>query len=456
MNFRSLVKKIIPTKLFKEIEPLGHWIEAILAQIYHGFPARKLKVIGVTGTDGKTTTSSLITQLLRHSGYKVAMMTTISIDYGDGRGEMPNPTRLTTVGAFPLANKLKQIKKSGAEWLVLETTSHALAQHRVWGVPYTIAVMTNINHEHLDYHGTFERYRDAKRLLFKQTNRNKKGYRAGVINADDPSAELFESDILNPITYGINRGDIKATNIHMTASGNRYVAKVGEDNYQILCNLPGSFNVANSLAAVGVGRIIGLSREAIEAGIAELKAVEGRMTSVNEGQNFEVIVDYAHTPESFEKIFNEVRRLAKNRIITVFGSAGRRDEAKRASQGEIAGKLCEIVIATEEDDRDIDGQEILDQIASGAIKAGKIKDKELFLIHKREDAVSAAINMAEQGDVVLLLGKGHEKSILSNGPEAVQYRHLPQDDSDKKRVVKRSYDEVSVARQTLKELLKNK
>lgn len=143
-------------------------------QTKHGFPARGLKIIGVTGTDGKTSTCTLIAQMLRNSGLKVAMMTTISIDYGDGRGEQPNPTRLTSMGAERLVTELAKIKAAGTEWLVLETTSHALAQHRVWGVPYYLAVMTNVSHEHLDYHRTFERYRDAKRLLFKQANSNKK------------------------------------------------------------------------------------------------------------------------------------------------------------------------------------------------------------------------------------------------------------------------------------------
>ena len=453
MNPRSFIKKVIPTELFSRIEPLGHWVEAILAQVYNGFPSRDLKIIGVTGTDGKTTTSTLIAHLLRHSGYKVAMMTTISVDYGDGLGEQPNPTRLTTVGAFDLAAKLKQIKKSGAEWLILETTSHALAQHRVWAVPYSIAVMTNINHEHLDYHKTFERYRDAKRLLFKQANNNHKGYRAGIINAEDPSAKLFESDIKHPLTYGVKNGDIRATNVKMSAAGSKYTAIIGMDKYNIVCNLPGSFNVFNSLAAVSVGHIIGLKQENIEAGIAELKSVEGRMASVKEGQDFEVIVDYAHTPESFEKIFNELRPMAQNRLITVFGSAGRRDEAKRSKQGEIAGILCDTVIVSEEDDRDVDGLEILDQIASGAKKAGKTLNKDLFIIHNREDAIEKAIRMAKKGDVVILLGKGHEKSILSNGPQASELRHLPQDDSDERRVVKRDFDEVKVATECLKKVL---
>ncbi len=450
MGFRDLVKKVLPTGLFRRIEPYGHWLEAIIEQTLFMFPARKLKVIGVTGTDGKTSTGSLITQMLKNSGYKVAMMTTISVDYGDGQGPHDNPTRLTSLGSLQLIKELKKIKKAGAQWLVLETTSHALAQHRVWGVPYTVAVMTNVSHEHLDYHGSFENYRDAKKQLFKQANRNHKGLRAGIANADDPSGELFATAIANPTLYGVNNGDLRASNIQLTPSGSTYTAQKGEHKLNIQCHLPGSFNVYNSLAAVGVGLAIGLSTAQIEQGIASLMAVEGRMTRIDEGQDFDVIVDYAHTPESFEKIFKEVKPLVKGRMMVVFGSAGRRDEAKRAAQGEIAGKYCDIVVATEEDDRDIDGQDILEQIASGAIKAGKQIGQNLFLIHKREEAVQTAVNNAQPGDMVLLLGKGHEKSILSNGPEAAKFRNHVQNDDDTRRVVKRPYDEVSVAREAIK------
>lgn len=451
---RRLVKKVVPQKVFRKIEPMGHLGEAVLTQARHGFPAKGLKVIGVTGTDGKTSTCTLITQMLRHAGYKVAMMTTISIDYGDGRGPQPNPSRLTTMGVGSLVAKLKKIKDSGAEWLVLETTSHALAQHRVWAVPYTIAVMTNVGHEHLDYHGTFKNYRDAKKMLFEQANRNRKGMQVGIVNADDPSGELFARAVTHPVRYGIHNGDLRAYDVQLTPGGSTYVAEFNGETYNVTCHLPGSFNVYNSLAAIGVGQAVGLNRQQIEQGIASLKAVEGRMTHVDEGQDFTVIVDYAHTPESFEKVFKEVRPLTKGRMIAVFGSAGRRDEAKRAIQGEVAGKLCDVVIATEEDDRDIDGQEIIEQIASGAKKAGKKEGKDLFLVHDREDAVQAAVDMAKKGDTILLLGKGHEKSILSNGPEAAELRHLQQDDSDPRRVVKRDYDEVTVARQALRKLKK--
>jgi UDP-N-acetylmuramoyl-L-alanyl-D-glutamate--2,6-diaminopimelate ligase len=445
---RTVIKKIVPRNVFQKIEPYGHLGEAMLMQAKYGFPARGLKVIGVTGTDGKTSTCTLIAQMLRSSGYKVAMMTTISIDYGDDKGARPNSTRLTTMGVGDLLSKIKRIKASGAEWLVLEVTSHALAQHRVWKIPFKLAVMTNVGHEHLDYHGTFERYRDAKKMLFKQTGR------VGIVNADDPSGEFFAEAVDHPIRYGIKNGDLRAYDIRLTPEGSRYVADYGGQTYNITCNLPGSFNVYNSLAAVGAGIALGLGPRQIEKGIASLKSVEGRMTRVDEGQDFAVIVDYAHTPESFEKIFKEVRPLAgkSGRLISVFGSAGRRDEEKRGKQGEIAGKLTDVVIATEEDDRDIDGQEILRQIAAGAKAAGKKEDHDLFLVHKREDAVQAAVNMAKKGDIVLLLGKGHEKSILGNGPKAAELRHLQQDDTDPRRVVKRDYDEVKAAKEALRRL----
>jgi UDP-N-acetylmuramoyl-L-alanyl-D-glutamate--2,6-diaminopimelate ligase len=451
---RTLIKKVIPRNVFRKIEPVGHLGESMLRQAKAGFPAKGMKVIGVTGTDGKTSTCTLITAMLRANGYKVGMMTTISVDYGDGKGEQPNPSRLTTLSVGSLIAKIAKMKANNVEWLVLETTSHALAQHRVWSIPYTIAVMTNLGHEHLDYHGTFENYRAAKRMLFEQTNRNRKGLRVGLVNADDPSANVFASAIAHPIRYGTKKGDLLAKGVKLTPDGSTYTATIEGDTYDITCHLPGSFNVYNSLAAVGVGRAMGMTKQQIEHGIASLSAVEGRMTRVDAGQDFAVIVDYAHTPESFEKLFKEVRPLAKGRIISVFGSAGRRDEAKRALQGRVAGRDTDVVIATEEDDRDIDGQEILEQIAGGAEESGKTRGKDLFLVHGREDAVQTAVDMAKKGDIVLLLGKGHEKSILSNGPKAAELRHLQQDDTDPRRTVKRDYDEISVARKAIQKRLK--
>jgi len=409
---RELVKKLIPTKLFRKIEPYGHGAEAILANIFYGFPARKLRIIGVTGTDGKTTTSTLITAMLRDSGYKVGMMTTISLDLGDG--PIPNPTRLTTVTSFSLQRGLKKLAKAGVDWVVLETTSHALAQHRVWGVPYSVVAMTNVTHEHLDYHGDFEHYRDAKLRLFQLCNKNTKGLQIGVANADDASGWLFAEAVKHGVTYGVKKGDIKASNVKTTTAGSSMKVASPKGDFTLKTQLPGSFNVYNALAAVGVGQAVGLSNAQIAKGITSLDNVEGRMTTIDEGQNFSVIVDYAHTPVSFEKIFNEIRPVTAGRMIVVFGSAGRRDEAKRPLQGKVAGELCDVVVVTEEDDRDQDGEQIMNQIAAGAEQAGKERNKDLFLIHDRARAIEKAIGLAKAGDTVLLLGKGHETSILGN------------------------------------------
>ena len=409
MNIRKLVKSLIPRSLFRRIEPYGHLLEAMIMQLIYGFPARGLKVIGVTGTNGKTSTCFLIQRMLHEAGYKVGMMTTVG--YGVGANIKPQIQHMTTASSGLLLKRIKTMRRQGAEWLVLEATSHGLAQHRVYGIPFSVAVMTNLTHEHLDYHGTFERYRDAKRRLFKQANHNRKGLRVGVINAEDPSAELFKSDISHALTYGVNTGDVRATEVRLKADGVSYIAKSKEHAYKISCRLPGSFNVYNSLAAVCVGQILGLSETQIEKGIAALEGVEGRMMTIDEGQKFNVIIDFAHTPDSFEKLFTDIRPAVKGKLIALFGSAGRRDEAKRAVQGRIAGKYADEVIITEEDDRDIDGNEIMAQIASGAQESGKVKDKDLFLVHDRTEAIAFAFSRAKNGDTVLLLGKGHEKTI---------------------------------------------
>lgn len=385
--------------------------EAVLLNMINGGPpARRLKVIGVTGTNGKTTTCFLIHRMLHEAGYKVGLMTTVG--YGAGNEIKPQIEHMTTLPAGKLIKRLKELEALGIEWLVLETTSHALAQHRDWGVPYSVAVMTNITHEHLDYHGTFERYVQAKLKLFKRADRNKKGLRTGLVNVDDPSAKLFQNAIANPITYGIDKGDVRAREVELKPSGVSYKAVAGNDIYKIRCRIPGRFNVYNSLAAVGVGRALGLTKGQIERGIAALESVEGRMARIDEGQPFQVIVDFAHTPDSFEKLFKDLRPAVKGKMVVMFGSAGRRDEAKRPIQGELAGRYADEVVITEEDDRDIDGRQIMDEIAAGTEKAGKKHDKNLFLIHDREEAINFAIGRAKsKNDLVLLLGKGHEKSI---------------------------------------------
>ncbi len=407
MNVRKIVKSLIPTRVFTSIEPTGHLLEAVIMNIRYGFPARKLRIIGVTGTNGKTTTTFYIHRMLREAGVKVALTSTVAFG-GDTVHQQVE--HATTAKASVLQRRLRDFAKQGIEWVVVEASSHGLAQHRVWGVPFEIAVFTNITHDHLEYHGTFENYLEAKRRLFKIANKH--GMRYGVINADDPSAKAFVNSVANSTTYGIKDGELRASKVKLSNTGTKYTATIGDDSYDITTSIPGEFNVSNSLAAVAVGRQLGLSKEQIEQGIAALQTVEGRMNSINEGQPFKVLVDFASTPDGFEKFFNSVRPLVKGKLIVVFGSAGRRDVSKRAVQGEIAGRSADIVILTEEDDRDEDGATILEEIAQGAIAAGKKKDDNLFLVPNREEAIGFALTKASKtNDMVVFLGKGHEKTI---------------------------------------------
>ncbi len=404
-----MVKKLIPKGLFQAVEPYGHLAEAIAYNIVNGFPARGLKVIGVTGTNGKTTTSFLIHKMLREAGYNVGLMTTVA--YGANDDIRPQVHHMTTVPVPELMKRLKWMKAQGVEWLVLETTSHALAQHRVWGVPYSVAVFTNLTHEHLDYHRTFERYRAAKVRLFKMTAYNWRGLRTGIVNADDPSWRYFADIMPNAVTYGVEHGALRAKNVKLTPSGSDFDATYDGTTLKLHTNLPGSFNVSNALAAAATGAVVGLSDEQITKGIAALQGVEGRMNTIDEGQDFTVIVDFAHTPDSFEKLFKDIKPVVKGKLIVMFGSAGRRDETKRAVQGKLAGEYADEVIITEEDDRDVDGMMIMNQIATGVERAGKVQGTDLFLVHDRTEAINFAISRAHKGDTVLLLGKGHEKTI---------------------------------------------
>ena len=367
----------------------------------YGFPGRKLKVIGVTGTNGKTTTSFMIWKMLNNAGRKAGLMTTVGWGVDEIHEQMEH---MTTVDSGILNKRIKKIADAGVKYLVLELTSHALAQHRSLGIPIEVAVMTNVTHEHLDYHKTFERYRDAKRKLFKQA-------KYGVINADDPSAEYFESDIERYVTYGVDYGELKAENIKLKPDGVEYIIP-SEKDLKIKTQIAGIFNVYNSLACVAVGKRLGLSDSEIKDGIFALAEVEGRMVKVDEGQKFTAIMDYAHTPDAFEKLLPDMKKATTGRLIVVFGSAGgRRDPSKRKPMGEIAGEHADVLVLTEEDDRDTPGEEILEQIAEGAREKGKKDGESIFKILNRPKAILEACKMAKKGDTVLFLGKGNEKTI---------------------------------------------
>jgi UDP-N-acetylmuramoyl-L-alanyl-D-glutamate--2,6-diaminopimelate ligase len=400
-----------------------HVLRADLAAHQYGFPGKRMRVIGVTGTNGKTSTCFLIWKMLNAAGHKTGLMTTVA--WGVDKLEK-QIEHMTTVDAKTLNFRMKKIADAGAEFLVLEVTSHALAQHRTFGVPIEIAVMTNVTHEHLDYHKTFENYRDAKRRLFKMA-------KYGVVNEDDKSWAYFAKDVKEYITYGINSGILRAKDVKLGAQGVEYSvdgeASVGDkhaaedkhvggdknasgDMLRIKTKIPGEFTVYNSLAAVAVGLKLGLNKEQISQGILALDSVEGRMNRVDLGQNFEVIVDYAHTPDAFLKVYESVVPGKKGRIISLFGGAGRRDESTRGERGEIAARNSDVVIVTEDDSRDENPEEIAEEFVKGAEQAGFLRGKNLLVELNREKAIQMAVELAKKDDIVLILGKGHEKTIL--------------------------------------------
>ena len=421
-----------------------HLAQAMVAGVKYKFPARKLKVIAVTGTNGKTSTCFMIWKMLNASGRKAGLMTTVAWGVDKLENQIEH---MTTVDAKTLNERIAKIAESGAEYLVLEVTSHALAQYRTFGVPIDVAVLTNVTHEHLDYHGTFERYVQAKRKLFKKA-------KFGVVNADDKSGIWFMQDVKDYVTYGIRHGKVQARKIKLAVAGVEYsVSDIdvkmprikGEkrakhnkiEGLKIKTQIPGEFNVYNSLAAALVGARLGLTKEEIATGIAELESVEGRMNRIDLGQDFGVIVDFAHTPDAFKKVYASVNRGVKGRVISLFGGAGRRDETTRAERGEIAGKYSDIVIITEDDSRDEDPALIAQQFVAGAEKSGKKMGEDLFVELSRAKAIAMAIKMAEPDDLVLVLGKGHEKTILrADGPH--------------------DFEDLKVTRRALEKLLEQK
>ena len=379
-----------------------HWAQAVVSGIKYHRPGKQLRIIGVTGTNGKTTTCFMIWNMLRKAGYKTGIMTTVA--YGIDKLQ-PELGHMTMVDAITLNKRIRKIADDGAEFLVLEVTSHGLAEFRTLGIPFEIAVFTNLTHDHLDYHKTITNYRNAKAKLFKKA-------KFSILNADDPATKYYKTITDNYITYGIKHGTKRATNIKLDVSGVKY--SYGDINIET--KIPGEFNVYNSLAAALVGEKLGLTQAQIANGIKSLNTVEGRMNIIDEGQPFTVIVDYAHAPDALEKVYASLPKV-KGRIISVHGGAGRRDPTTRPIRGEILAEHSDIVIITEDDSRDEDPNLIAEGFIQGATKCGKVLGRDLFKELDRGKAIELAIHMAKPGDVVLILGKGHEKSILrADGP----------------------------------------
>lgn len=395
-----------------------------LCSAWEGLPSREMVVIGVTGTDGKTTTVSLIHSILTAAGYQAGMVNTVKAVIpskgSDSRGETEVETGLHTTTPDPpeIQRYLAQMATAGATHAVMEVTSHGLAQHRVTGCAFDVAVVTNITHEHLDYHGSLGAYQRAKAMLFDSlcTSFHKPGVpKVSILNADDDSHSYLRPLCADRhVLYSGERdADVTARNVAFESDRTRFDLRTPLGQVRIETSLVGGYNVLNILAAASVGVALGIPLEAIVEGVRVVGGIPGRMERIDEGQPYLAIVDFAHTPNALKHALTTAGDMTEGqgRVIAVFGAAGLRDRQKRALMGEIAGQLGDIVILTAEDPRTESLEAILKETAKAAESQGKRNGADLLQIPDRGEAILRACQMARPGDVVIACGKGHEQSM---------------------------------------------
>jgi UDP-N-acetylmuramoyl-L-alanyl-D-glutamate--2,6-diaminopimelate ligase len=388
------------------------WISAA----FYDHPARKLVVIGVTGTDGKTTTCNLIHRILLAAGLKAGMISTVSAVIGNE--VVDTGFHVTTPEAPFIQEYLARMVAAGLTHVVLEATSHGLVQDRVTGCEFDVGVVTNITHEHLDYHGSYDAYLKAKGLLFeslkKTANKACGNPRAAVLNRDDASYTYLSTiKVGRRITYGCQPGvDVLGTSITYTPTSINFTAATRDGEMDINCHLAGAYNVSNCLAAIGATHLaLDIPAEAVVKGIASLKGIPGRMERIDLGQPFTAIVDFAHTPNALKVALEALRPMTDGRLIAVFGSAGLRDQQKRRMMSEASAKLADISVLTAEDPRTESLEAILAEMAQGALSQGGVEGKTFFRVPDRGEAIRQAVHMAKKGDIVVACGKGHEQSM---------------------------------------------
>lgn len=382
---------------------------AVLGNVFFDFPSSRMKVIGVTGTNGKTTTTYLIERILLDQEKSAGLIGTIQRRYAGQTFPMSG----TTPESLDLQRYLHEMIEADANYCVMEVSSHALDQGRVKGTKFRTAVFTNLTQDHLDYHKSMEEYRAAKGLLFSRlgntyaSSPEERSY--AVLNADDPASAYFAKQTAAEIvTYGVDQeADVRASNIRITAKGTTFHADTFLGNIDITLKMVGKFNVYNALAAMTVALLEGVSLQDIKSSLEAVPGVDGRVEAVNEGQSFAVIVDYAHTPDGLENVLNAVNEFARGRVICVFGCGGDRDRTKRPIMGKIAARLSGYVIVTSDNPRTEDPELILKDIEAGLEEDGVPQERYELIVDRRE-AIEKAIEMASPEDVVLIAGKGHE------------------------------------------------
>jgi len=366
---------------------------AVCSAAFFGHPERKLKIIGITGTNGKTTTTYLIRQILMLKGMRCDLIGTNQIIIGD---EITESSR-TTPESFDLFEIFSKMAESGGEYVVMEVSSHSLELDRVYGVTFETAVLTNITQDHLDFHKTMENYARAKAKLFAMSKKS-------AINSDSDFAEIcISSCVGEPLTYSIEKDSIlKAENINMSERGVIFNIQCNGESRDMRLGIPGKFSVYNALAAISACLNIGMDISDIENGLVLAKSVKGRIEVVHTNTPYTIIIDYAHTPDGMENIISTVKAFARNRVITVFGCGGNRDATKRPKMGAIVEELSDIAVVTSDNPRCEEPEKIIDDILTGMKK-----DNHITIVNRKE-AIAKAMEIAEEGDVIILAGKGHE------------------------------------------------
>lgn len=386
-----------------------------MAALYYRFPANKMVVIGVTGTKGKTSTVNLIAQMLTAGGKKVGMTSTVRFQIGDR--QWSNVEKMTTSGPFALQRLIRQMNDEGCTHLVLEVSSHAMIQSRVWGINFDIGVFTNIANEHLEYHGSFEEYLRAKGLFFRHISKSKNKPnvpKVAILNQDDPNFAYFDQfQVDRKLTFGLNKGTLHASDINLNPSGSSFIMHLPNNQIEMDIKLPGEASVYNVLGAAAVAVTLGVSVETIKKAMAMVKPIPGRFEAMDLGQPYTVIVDYAHEELSLEKLLELYKRITRGKLILMFGATGGgRDAAKRPRMGALAEKYADYIILTDDDPYEEDEWKIVNMIKDG------IKRQEgdnLWLVPDRKEAIRLALTIAKEGDAVILAGKGGEEVQVLRG-----------------------------------------
>ncbi|MFA6430740.1 MAG: UDP-N-acetylmuramoyl-L-alanyl-D-glutamate--2,6-diaminopimelate ligase [Candidatus Paceibacterota bacterium] len=416
------IKKIIPKKLFAKLQPAYHYSLAILGAILYRFPSEKMIVIGVTGTKGKTSAINFIWSALTAGGFKTGIISTANIRIG--KKEFLNKFHMTMPGRFVIQRFMREMVNAGCKYCIVETTSEGIKQYRHIGINYDIAVFTNLSPEHLTSHGgSFENYKNKKGELFAKLSKLKKKKINGevikkisIANVDNEHSEYFLNFPADKkITFGINtKSDLVATDIKEDSS--KVSFKVLDSNFEL--SISGKFNIYNALPAIAIARLAKIEDEIISKGLKELTIIPGRMERINEGQNFTMIVDYAHEKESMTNVLStaQIIKPEGGKVIVLLGAeGGGRDKTKRPLMGEISAKLADYVVISNVDPYDDDPKEILEDIAIASEKFGKKRNENLFVIEDRREGIKKTIELAKENDVIIITGKGAEQSMIISG-----------------------------------------